>query len=86
MADLHDRNDVRPVIYREDSAVVALPDAIGVVGTGQLLAARRTRVERKLLQRGGEALPQSLRLDPLEFLRRARPDDQPIAGHAASCP
>ena len=56
MADLHERNDARLVVDREDSAIVGLPNAIGVVNAGQLLAARRTRVKGKSLQRGGEAL------------------------------
>jgi hypothetical protein len=68
MADLHACDDARFVVDREDGAIVALRDAIGVVNAGQLLAACRTSVGGKSWQRGGEALPQFLGLDLRELL------------------
>jgi hypothetical protein len=68
MADLDDLHDPPLVVYRIDDAVGALPDAIALFFSGELLAAVRAWRTGEALDSRDDANTYRARLDSLELL------------------
>jgi len=86
MAELEDRYDLLGVVNRVDDSVVALPNPVPVVVSGQLLAPARARVAGQGLNSSGKTLAVGLRSDRRQFLGGRTLDEDSISCHAVASP
>jgi hypothetical protein len=86
MTDLDDLDKPSCIVHRVDDSVGPLAYTIALVVSGELLAARWTRILCERLNSRSDSDADGARLNGFELLGRGGLDEEAIACHAAEAP